>query len=1165
VANARVVAANAATGAKLEVETNDSGNYTVADLRAGVYDITVTATGFKQFLEKGVKVEVAMNFRVNAQLEVGTATESVVVSGAAPLLQTEGAEQSQNISGDFANQLPLNFGGGVGNSGAIRDALSFVILAPGVSNQGGQDGASMNGLGAGNWRTMYAGQDATSSNSNTSGEGDTGGSPELIGEFTLQQSNFAPEYGGATSALINLTPRSGTNQLHGGGYLYVANSIFDASQNYQTTLNGSQVIPTYPVEHKFDGGVTLGGPVWIPKIYNGKNRTFFFFNFEDFGNNFGTTGIDTVPTAAMRTGDFSAVLGPAVGTDATGATVYQNEIFDPLSVHTVNGHTVANPFFGPAGQLNVIPENRLDPVALKIQALMPNPVLSNVTVNNYPYDTISQKRQKIPGFTLDQALGHTGHLSSYWSDTISHQVFSVTPWPIPLNQARIARVTGQVIRLNYTDAITPNKIIQLGSGYVRYYDPDSSPQSVLGYDAAGILGLKGAAVDGFPLLNMGLNTSYGGSSNFGPTNANHYHNDKITENASLTWTVGTHTLKFGGNFFIDTWGDENEKGSTGVFNFSNAQTGNFDPLQALNSGGSLGFAYASYLLGLANTATTQPYEAPYVRRRSWALYAQDSWRATPKLTVTYGLRWDYNGWLTELHDRMSEFSPTTAIPTLGPNIMGGLIYSGYGAGRCDCAFVKPYGLNLSPRLGLAYQLNSKTVFRGGAGISYGQPSSLGWFTNNSNLFYGVGWNVVNFQTSQFDGAGATLAGGLVYPASELTTATIGNPAAGAYIPTPTAPTGIQSNAPWIMDPNLNKLPRILSWDVSLQHQITSDIMVEAAWVGNHGVREYATFDQINLPNPATLKAMGINVTNPATQAILEGPIGSPAAQAAGFTLPYASFPTSASVIQSLRPYPEYTGITDEWGNQGASTYQSMQSKLTKRGKNGLTVSAAFTWSKSYSRVACDGNVFDGLCMDLSGSDQPFLFVVGFSYELQKIGSNKILNAIVPGWTFGGLGDYGSGTPLPVPTQSGSPNTSSVLLQSSRALRVPGVPLYLEPIDCHCYDPSKQPVLNPAAWTNPPIGTFAASAPYYSDFREARRPAESASLGRKFRLREHVSLQIRAEFFNVFNRTYFANPSTTLGPITYSGGLINGGFGTVNEKAGLYTPPRNGQIVARIQF
>jgi outer membrane receptor protein involved in Fe transport len=802
---------------------------------------------------------------------------------------------------------------------------------------------------------------------------------------------------------------------------------------------------------------------------------------------------------------------------------------------------------------------------LKIQALIPNPVLTNVNVNNYPFDTISQKRQKIPGFTLDHSLGSTGHLSSYWSDTISHQIFSVQPWPIPLSQSRIARVTGQVIRLNYTDAISPNKIIQLGTGYMKYYDPDSSPDSVLAYDAVGNLGLKGAAIDGFPNLNMGLNGSYGGSNNFGPTNANHYHNDKITENASLTWTLGTHTLKFGGNFFIDTWGDENEKGSSGVFNFGSGQTGNFDPLQTLNSGGGIGFAYASYLLGLASTATTQPYEAPYVRRRSWALYAQDSWRATPKLTVTYGLRWDYNGWMTEKHNRMSEFSPTTAIPTLGANVMGGLIYAGSGAGTCNCDFVKPYWLNISPRVGLAYQLDPKTVFRGGAGLSYGQPASMGWFTNNSNLFYGVGWNVINFQTSQFDGAGAVLGQGLNYDHSTLTTATIGNPAAGAYIPTLTAPTGIQSNAPWIMDPNLNKLPRILSWSVGLQRQLTSDIMVEASWVGNHGVREYSTFNQINVPNPATLKARGIDVTNPATQAILEGTIGSAAAQTAGFSLPYATFPTNTTVIQSLRPYPEYTGVTDEWGNQGGSTYQSLQSKLTKRGKNGLTVSAAFTWSKAYSRVACDNNVFDGLCMDLSGSDQPFLFVVGFSYELQKFGSNKILNAIVPGWTLGGLGDYGSGTPLGVPGQSGSPNTSSVLLQSSRALRIPGVPLYLEDINCHCYDPSKQQILNPAAWANPAIGTFAGTAPYFSDFRAARRPAESASFGRKFRIHEHVTFLIRAEFFNVFNRTYFAGPSTSLGPVTTSGGLINGGFGTINVKSGLYTGPRNGQIVARIQF
>ncbi len=571
-------------------------------------------------------------------------------------------------------------------------------------------------------------------------------------------------------------------------------------------------------------------------------------------------------------------------------------------------------------------------------------------------------------------------------------------------------------------------------------------------------------------------------------------------------------------------------------------------------------------MGLAGTATTQPYASPYVRRRSWSLFLQDNWRATSKLTLTYGIRWDYNGWPKELHDRQSEFSYNTPIPSLG-NIGGGIIYEGYGTGRCNCSFVNAYPFNIGPRIGAAYQLDAKTVLRGGFGVTYGQPGPLGWFTNNSNSFYGVGYNVVNFQTATYDGAGAVLSQGLNYNPAILTAATIGDPSAGAYIPTPTAPTGIQNNAPYIYDPNANMLPRILEYNFSIQRELSSDMRLEAAYVGNLGVREQNSgLVNINSLDPAVLRARGIDPTNPATITLLNSTIGSAAAVAAGFKLPYASFPTSATVAQSLRPYPEYGTITNySWAPLGKSKYDSLQMKLTKRVKYGLTLTSAFTWSKAYALVSCNGNVWGPRCMDLAGSYQPFLYNVAYSYEIPKLGTNKLLKQVIGGWTFDGILAYGSGTPLGVPGQSGSPTTNTILYMGSRALRAPGVPLYLTDINCHCYDPSKTQVLNPAAWTNTPVGTFAATTPYYDDFLSQRRPVESMSFGRRFRVGEAKWLQVRAEFFNVFNRTEFAGPSTGQGPITYSNGLISGGFGTINIKSGLNIGPRNGQVLARFSF
>jgi hypothetical protein len=337
VPNASVDAVNSETGIVSRTVTTSTGNYTISSLSAGIYDISVEVKGFKKYLQKGVRVQVAETARVDVALEVGTASESVTVNADAPLLKTEDSEQSDTFAGDRLNALPINFGIG---GGAIRNPLGFVKLAPGASLNGWND-IKVNGAPNGSFRIIFEGQDATS-NLNPRVSDESQPSMESIQEFTLQTSNFSPEFGQVIGGLFNFTARSGTNQFHGSAYGYSTNEDLGAGQSFTDSGNGHLLRPP---NRQNDFGGSIGGAVWIPKIYNGHDRTFFFFNYEMYRKHKATDTFGTVPTAAMRNGDFSSILtGRVLNTDPLGRPILENTIYDPTTARTVNGTTVTDPF-----------------------------------------------------------------------------------------------------------------------------------------------------------------------------------------------------------------------------------------------------------------------------------------------------------------------------------------------------------------------------------------------------------------------------------------------------------------------------------------------------------------------------------------------------------------------------------------------------------------------------------------------------------------------------------------------------------------------------------------------------------------------------------------------------------------------------------------------------
>ena len=1179
VPRAVVVATNTQNGAVYQTATTETGDYALQELPAGIYDLTVQAPGFGKYIQQGIRIYVEQAARIDVVLHVGSASESVLVTGEAPLLRTESAEQSSTLTRETLNDLPLNFGarGNVGSAN-IRNPYSFVTLVPGGDISGyssiklngaplDTDSIRVEGQDSNNTRLMYR-QDQVQP------------SVEALEEISVQTSNFAAEFGQVSGGMFNLVAKSGTNQFHGSAFEYFVNEDLGAGLPYTNSGYGHLL---RPLNRRHDFGGSVGGPVWIPKLYDGHNKTFFFFVYEKFHQNQNQAGlVQTLPTTAMRNGDFSASLtGRMLGTDPSGAGIPENAIYDPNSDHVVNGAVVRTMFPG-----NVIPASRIDPVAMKIQALLPSTTRAGV-LNNWDQSFLSFTNESIPSIKVDQYFGTKGKVSFYYSKYFGPHFNTPDGLPVPLTETRYLPTTTHTARLNYDLTVTPTFLIHAGIGFMRHVNCDMSVAGVLSFDALSKLGLKGgipssgepsgcitpgiqpSQTTGMAQLSGLLSATGGGVwETLGIQTFNPVILNKPTAVLSANLIRGSHNYKAGGEWRIDAFTNGVGSSAAGVYSFSNAQTG-LPYLQGQTlSGGNVGLPYASFLLGEVSGASIANPTDPQGRKHSWSLYAQDSWRLSRKLTIEYGLRWDYQGFARELHDRVSEFAPAVPNPSAG-GLTGATIYQGYGAGRCNCVFANPYPYAVGPRLGAAYQIDSKTVIRGGWGLTYGQ-TEIGQADFGGQLGVG-GWNTLTFSNPTYGEPALQLVNGMNYSLSSLY--------AVSYDPGIRPSPGQLNAPPSLVDPNAGRPPRVNQWNLSLQRQLTKDLLVEVAYVGNRGVWFVAnSLVNLNALSTQRLQMFGLDINNATDRTLLTSAISSPAVVAAGFAPPYPGFPSGSTLAQALRPFPQFTTLSVIEAPLGDEWYDSLQVKGTKRYSHGLTLGTAFAWQKELSDMGQGygtgngtvtgnvNNVFNRPNQkSLSPLSQPLVLSISFSYEVPQLGPNRWTRAVSGGWTFGGILRYASGFPIPVPLSQN--NLSSLLFQTTYFNRVPGQPLFLNDLNCHCIDPTKDLVLNPAAWSNPAAGQWGTSAPYYNDFRYERRPNEQLSLGRMFRIREGMTLQVRAEFFNPFNRTYMNDPVATnplQTPTHNSQGLLTGGFGYINPGS-LQNQPRNGQLVARFQF
>ncbi len=1220
IANARVQVKNAATGVVYEGGSSTSGNY-VIPVPGGTYEISVDVPGFKKFVQENVEVVVATDTRRDIRLEVGESTETVTITDAAPLLKTESGEMSHVVSIDEADNLPVLTLAGGGYTGAtpggnIRNPLAVSTLLPAVTF-GNDEMLVVNGLPSNSEAIRVEGQDAKSTLWNVYQQLGQNG-VDAIQEVAVQTSNFAAEYGQVGGGYFNFTMKSGTNQYHGTGYDYFVNEALNAGLPFTdagTTDPAKEGQHIRNPQRRNDYGFTIGGPIRIPKLYDGRNKSFFFFNFEQYRENRTVeNSISTVPTAAYRGGDFSNagcftfntltntcssspgnLVNTATGTtalDTAGQTLAYGEVFDPATTRLANGNEVRTPFAN--GQ---VPLSRMDPVALAVQKYMPLPNAAGI-INNYnvpAYNTYTHTTNE--SFKLDHSISPTIKLSGYFS-RIETASPAANGFPLSIGGAAPTDNISYTTRLNYDHTLRPTLLLHVGIGYYQVAEPAFPSQ----FNQSS-LGLSGFfAPNYFPAMGGLENTFSGGySPSVGAGIIAEIWEEKPTANTSATWVKNNHTVKFGGEYTGEGYPQHNEWRSNGNFQFSNAETS--DPWQngqPLNYADGSGFSYASFLLGLPDSLQVTPITATRLGSHSMGFYMQDSWKITRKLTLDYGIRYDFQTYLKEEHGRMADASFSTVNPTVG--LPGAIVYEGYGGGRCNCELSHNYPYALGPRLGMAYQITQKTVLRLGAGIDYGGVQTPA----------GVSYSVADYYTYNALGYGISpltngLAAGNPYP-----NITWPNFNIGKY---PTATDGqLPPQTPFIFFDPSARPGRILQWSLGLQRELVKDLLVEGAYVGNRGVwLQAAEMDTMTLNGltPAILARYGLSLNNATDRSLLTSPLSSPQAIAMGFGPAYPGMPLTDTVGQSLRPVPQWGpvgGPNPYLGPPiGKSWYDALQTKATKRFSHGLSVQASFTWSKALvDGAGTDTNFFVagrpltndifnyGQNKQLNQLTRPLAAVISGSYTTQRLHGDstgmKVASRVLSDWQLGWVLRYQSGALIQSP-----PSNNALMSELERFTNadflgtvqtfwnyVPGAnPLLVNP-NCGCFNPQTAQVLNPKAWVDAAPGQWGVSAPFYNNYRWQRQPAEAMSFGRNFRVGKEgkYNLQVRAEFQNIFNRLFLSAPAvggqggayfqqaTYISPLTQlsqANGVNTGGYGTIATVSGAGASPRAGQIVARFTF
>jgi len=1142
-----ITIANTNTGVTNNVTSNSSGAYTVPLLLPGTYSVTAEMTGFKKFIQTNINVPVGETVRLDVALTVGAATQSVEVTGKAPLLQRETAELGTVVSGREVEQLPLT------SIGDQRTPASFLKLAPGVTGRGNSEG----GPGGNQYMTTAVSGSIVSSTTLKLDGGDfptaTGFEgdlrtlqipPDAIQEFKLVAVNAPAEYGRSAGGTASFEMKSGTNQIHGTAYEFVRNTALNANPWFvnssnpgcdangrPTSINPVQACKAPYKQNEF--GVTAGGPIK-------KDKAFIFGYYDGFrliqGN---STGEYFVPTDAMKAGNFTA---PGIPT-----------LYDPIT-QTTCGTLICN---------NIVQPGAIDPVTAKILPLFPEPTSPGI-INNYISTIANPIHVNMYGFKGDYVINQANRIAvTYAYGRYSTPNIPALPAPLEGGDQPSVNDTRNV-RLNYSLVIHPNLINQATASF-NQWNNGQQPVSTYGgrNDWQSYLGLKGfAPIYGTQFPQFVLNGfSYNGGGGAGFQNA---HSEGIDD--SVTWIKGKHTMKFGFQWLKEQANSLGSGRTAGYFNFVNSQTG-------LLGDGTTGYGVASFLLGRADEEQAQYIYAPsYDQVGYYAAFAQDDYKLTKKLTLSLGVRWDLFIPDYQKYNHKAWVDPTIPNPDLTPNLLGTFVL----ASPSDPSGVNTYYKNFSPRVGLAYALNNNTVVRAGYGIFFGQG-------NATQLAGGALVQGFNGNTGTTSNNGLTP--GFIWSTDSATLFT------PSFTPTTFLGQGTpKHSAGTLIDlqPSDGMPPYAQNWNVTVQRQLPGQMTLTVAYVGNTGIhlpsRGLSPMDKMP---PQYLKygdQLMAPIGDPASQA-LPAIAAMPIDPATGDHSPFNGFEALyagtgvGTVGQALRTNPQYQGLHRYYESLGVSNYNALQVKLDKRFANGLTLLASYAWSKTLTDAGSMFSTFSsefgsttpwnrGAQKGPSFMDIPNNLSIAYVYDLpfgkgqRFMKQGGVVNQIVGGWKWSGILSYQGGLPQNFQV---SPSSIPGGLEDQgwgNANQVPGVPL-----GCTWsgrFDPHKDCLINEAAFAIPPAWQFGSFAPISAALRQFGYTNEDMSLMKEWNIEAYdrqFTLRFNADFFNVFNRTIF-NQDGSNGAYAAEPAINQPGFGLLGGQA---NQPRQVQFGLRLNW
>ena len=660
VPGAAVVVTNTATGVETNTTTTGTGTYTLPYLPAGTYKLRVSSPGFRTATAENVVLRVAQTQTADIKLEVGAVTEQVMVSGQTALLDTGSAEIGRYITTEEYKSWPVVVGDGQ------RQIQQFIFDSlPGTT--GDTFKGSINGGQEYSHEILIEGMPIGRADLSGGNNNEFSPSAEAIGEFKLQTGSIGAQYNGGQTAVANFTIRSGTNGLHGSGFYYGQNEAFDAA-NLNTTTAGATKAKFR--EHNY--GYSVGGPVYIPKIYDGRNKTFFFTNLErDNRNQQQTTGLGTVPTTEFKNGDFSKLLSPAytgdprsgtqVGTDALGRPIVFGQIYDPSTTRTVGGAIVRDAFLG-----NIIPKDRWDPVATNIiqkigiqDPTLPTLLRNIPTINGQPVFHLETW-----GLKIDHQLNSKNQLSGYYNHSyrsrFNNGAGRFVPFPGPASSSWQQQITpGHLARLSLTSTLSSRVVNRAAAGFNRFMNENGAYPTTINADLASTIGLQNLPGTMFPVIQFnGPGSSLQGNSiaRMGVGFADTSPNGSWIFQDDVTWLHGSHSFHIGYEYKRYFYNDR-ALSDAGTFTFSARQTDS--PGQLTSTGNS----FASFLLGAAYSSNhgIQGYSQGF-RQPQHGLYFMDDWKVTPRLTVNLGMRWEIIPPFYEVTNRMSEVSLAVQNP-----------------------------------------------------------------------------------------------------------------------------------------------------------------------------------------------------------------------------------------------------------------------------------------------------------------------------------------------------------------------------------------------------------------------------------------------------------------------------------------------------------------------